>query len=166
MTAKRILVVDDEPSIVEMITRVLEDEGFEVRGTTRGLQALDLYHQEKVDLALVDLNMPDACGLDVLVSIRARHPDAAIIIFTGYGTKEREAEAFRLGARAFLEKPISIETLVRTIRHTLQQTQGDADNTLVPSLKSSPVARDRQLRQGEVTCKPRTSLILSALHLK
>jgi len=122
----RILVVDDDPNVVKLCIRTLEQEGFEAQGTTSGAEAIALYKNEGFDLALVDLKMPDVDGLKVLTSLREYDPAAAVIIFTAYGTKEDVVEALRLGACEFLEKPADAETLIATVRRALEQGDGTA----------------------------------------
>jgi DNA-binding response OmpR family regulator/predicted regulator of Ras-like GTPase activity (Roadblock/LC7/MglB family) len=117
----RILVVDDEPNLVKLCVKTMEREGFEARGTTSGAEAIAFYKSEGFDLALVDLKMPDVDGLKVLTSLRKYDPSAAVVIFTGYGTKEDVVEALRLGACEFLEKPANAKTLVATVRRVLER---------------------------------------------
>lgn len=126
MAAKRILVVDDEPKMVEACARVLKLGGFEVQGATGGTEAIALYKRESFDLAIVDLKMPDVDGLEVLAAFREYNPDAAIIIFTAYGTKEHAIEALRLGASEFLEKPLDAQVLTATVRRVLERGNGTA----------------------------------------
>ena len=139
MTAKRILVVDDEPNVVKSCVKMLEMENYEVRGTTSGAEAIALYKNEGFDLALVDLKMPDVNGLEVLAALREYDPSAAVIIFTAYGTKENVVEALRLGASEFLEKPVDTATLVATVHRVLGQgngsvVRGDLRTLTLPSI--------------------------------
>ena len=123
---KRILVVDDESNVVKSCARMLELEGFEARGLTDGAEAIDLYKSEGFDLALVDLKMPGVNGLEVLAALREYDPDATVVIFTAYSTKENILEALRLGACEFLEKPLDVKTLVATVHRILGQRNGAA----------------------------------------
>jgi len=124
VTAKRILIVDDEPNVVKSCVKMLELENFEVRGTTSGAEAIALYRDEGFDVALVDLKMPDVDGLEVLAALKEYDPGAAVIIFTAYGTKENVVEVLRLGASEFLEKPADAKTMVATVRRILGQENG------------------------------------------
>ncbi len=121
MTAKRILVVDDEPNVVKSCARMLELEGFEVQTASGGSEALALYKREHFDMALVDLRMPDMSGLEVLAALKEHDPNATAAIFTAYGTKENAIEALRLGACEFLEKPLDAKVVVATVRRVLEQ---------------------------------------------
>jgi DNA-binding response OmpR family regulator/predicted regulator of Ras-like GTPase activity (Roadblock/LC7/MglB family) len=124
MLAKRILVVDDEPNVVKSCARILELEGFEVRGTTDGSEAIALYKEENFDLTLTDLKMPDVDGLQVLAAIREYDPSASVVTITAYGTKENVVEALRLGASEFLEKPLNAKSLIATVHRILAQRNG------------------------------------------
>ena len=126
MAPKRILLVDDEPNVVKSCAKMLELEGFSVKGVTSGMEAIDSYHHDHFDLVLTDLKMPDTDGLEVLTAVRKHDPTAAVVIFTAYGTKESVVEALRLGAREFLEKPLDTKTLVATVRQILAQENGTA----------------------------------------
>lgn len=139
MTAKRILVVDDEPNVVKSCARMLELAGFEVRGVTSGTEAIKLHRREGFDLVLTDLKMPDMDGLGVLTAIREHDPNAAVAIFTAYGTKDNVVEALRLGAREFLEKPLEAKTLIATVQNILAQgdgtvVRGDLRSMSLPSI--------------------------------
>ncbi len=121
MTNRRILVADDETNVVKSCVKMLELNGFETQGVTGGADAIDLYKEESFDLALVDLRMPEVGGLEVLTAIKEYDPDATVIIFTAYGTKENVVEAFRLGAAEFLEKPLETDALIATVQRLLEQ---------------------------------------------
>jgi len=124
VTTKNILVVDDEPNVVKSCVRMLELEGFSVRGATSGARAIELCRQEGFDLVLTDLKMPDVDGLEVLTAVKGQNPNTAVVIFTAYGTKENVVEALRLGACEFLEKPLETKTLVATVQRVLEQGNG------------------------------------------
>lgn len=126
MPARRLLVVDDEPNVIRSLTRMLELEGFETLGVTSGAEAIEHYRRDNFDLALVDLEMPDVKGLEVLRAIKEYDPAAKVIIFTAYGTKDNVVDALRLGAAEFLEKPLNIKTLTATVQELLKQDTGQA----------------------------------------
>lgn len=156
MTAKRILLVDDEPNVVKSCARMLELEGFAVAGVTGGKEALDLYRRERFDLVLTDLKMPDVDGLEVLTAVRRLNPGAAVVIFTAYGTKESVVEALRLGAREFLEKPLDTKALVATVRRILDQGN---PTTVRGNLRSMSLASIFQ-----INCTERNRARLSIRH--
>ncbi len=120
----KVLIVDDEPHVVKSCTRMLQLAGFEAQGVTSGAEAIALYRQSPFDLVLTDLRMPDMDGLQVLTEIREYNPDASVVIFTAYGTKESVVEALRLGAREFLEKPLDAKQLIATVRRLAEDGNG------------------------------------------
>lgn len=119
MTRKRILVVDDETSIVRMCTRALQGAGFEVEGVFSGTEAIERCQEETFDLLLIDLKMPDFDGLEVLRVVKELDPDMAAIIITGYGTLESVVKAMRLGVREYLNKPFDVDDLVAAVKKVL-----------------------------------------------
>ncbi len=121
MDAKRVLVVDDEPHVVEACTAMLNMKGFDATGVTSGEEAVALHQEENFDLVLVDLQMPGMSGLEVLREVKAYKPSTRVIIFTAYGTKETVIEALRLGASEFLEKPLDLHDLVDTVGRVLAE---------------------------------------------
>jgi DNA-binding response OmpR family regulator/predicted regulator of Ras-like GTPase activity (Roadblock/LC7/MglB family) len=147
--AKRILVVDDEPNVVKTCARMLELEGFAVRGATDGSEAVDLYRREHFDLVLTDLKMPGMDGLRVLETIKLHNPRAAVAILTAYGTKENVVEALKLGACEFLEKPLDAKTLVAAVRRTLDSrdaslVQGNLRSMSLPNIIQVNCAENSQ----------------------
>jgi CheY-like chemotaxis protein len=130
---------------------MLELEGFAVQGITSGAEAIDLYRREPFDLVLTDLRMPDVDGLDILTAVREYNPQAAVVIFTAYGTKENIVEALRLGAREFLEKPLDTKALVATVRRILEQgdkaiVRGSLNSMSLPSIFQINCAERNQAR--------------------
>jgi DNA-binding response OmpR family regulator len=103
----RILIVDDEESILFSLRRALERDGHEVWTSGDGHQALRLVQHHVFDLILTDLKMEGVGGVEVLRQARAMSPDTAIIMLTGYATLESAIEALRLGAIDYLTKPCS-----------------------------------------------------------
>jgi DNA-binding response OmpR family regulator len=116
-SAKRLLVVDDDASVREMLNRVLTGEGYAVTAVPDGESALVQARVSPVDLVLLDLTLPPTDGWDVLGRLRALHPSLPVIIVTA---RSGEAPAaHRAGADALLEKPLDYPTLLRTIADTL-----------------------------------------------
>lgn len=86
MPKEKILIVDDEPSILHLTMDVLTKEGYAVKGASSGREALETVEGEKFDLLLTDIVMPDMDGLELLQRAREVHPDITAVIMTGYGT--------------------------------------------------------------------------------
>jgi CheY-like chemotaxis protein len=126
LTNKRVLVVDDEDSLIFTCVEELEQEGFEARGVKDGNQAIDLYKKEGFDLVLADLKMPGMDGMELLKAIMEYDPEASVVIMTAYGTVDIAVEALRSGAREFITKPFDIGALVTKLRTVLEQRSDKA----------------------------------------
>ena len=100
----RILVVDDEASIRELLSRQLTREGRKVFVANDGRTAIEMFRRERPDITILDLQMPDMDGIAVLNAIRSIDPKATVMIFTGSGTHAAEAQARELGVKEFLHK--------------------------------------------------------------
>ncbi|NOR04841.1 MAG: response regulator, partial [Deltaproteobacteria bacterium] len=120
MVKKKILVVDDEESILQSVTDILEDEGFDVQTSPDGETSLKIMGEDLPDLVLLDVWMPGMDGLEVLKHIKADWPFIPAVIMSGHGTIETAVKATRLGAYDFIEKPLSYEHLLLTIQNALK----------------------------------------------
>ena len=112
-----ILIVDDEQSIRESLTGILQDEGFSTCTAENGEQATKVLSEEKPDLVLLDIWMPGMDGMETLQKIREIYPDQLVIMMSGHGTIETAVRATKLGAYDFIEKPLSIEKLLLCIQN-------------------------------------------------
>jgi two-component system NtrC family response regulator len=115
----RILVVDDEPTQLELVGGFLRRQGFEVAEAASGQAAVARFKQEPFDLVLTDQRMPDLSGLEVLEAVRAASPDTAVVIMTAFGTIETAVSAVKAGAADYLAKPLNLDELL----HRLHQIQ-------------------------------------------
>ena len=115
----KILVIDDELGILDLIDNVLHRKGHEVVLANNGRTGLKLFQQERPHVTILDFIMPDVGGLAVLREIRTLDPNALVIILTGCGTEERERQARKLGAAEFLEKSLALDTLGATLDRVL-----------------------------------------------
>jgi DNA-binding NtrC family response regulator len=104
----KILVVDDEPSVRNLTVEILRRSGYEPHGVPTARQALDLLEEERFDLVVSDVVMPEMTGVEFLYELRRRQPDLPVILMTG-GSKEpeRTTKAVELGAAGLLYKPFS-----------------------------------------------------------
>lgn len=107
----KLLVVDDDPQVLQVIQRFGENAGFEVTSCYGGQEALDRLSQERVDVAVIDLRMPDVGGLEVLRAIREADPDCQTILMSGGATIDSAVEAVKLGAVDYLTKPFDFSRL-------------------------------------------------------
>ncbi len=118
---EKVLVIDDEPGIREMLSRELTLEGYDVQTAEDGLDALEKVKREKFQLAVCDMNMPRLAGLEVLEAIRDRDPDMEVIMMTGYATVESAVQAMKKGAYDFVQKPFSLDELLMLVQKSLEK---------------------------------------------
>ena len=116
----RILIIDDEKSIREVFPILLGDHGFGVETAGDGRSGLEKARLFEPDVILLDMNLPDISGLDVLAGLREIRPRSGIIIITAFGNIRNAVEAIKLGAYAYLEKPVDNEELLLNITRILE----------------------------------------------
>ena len=112
----RVLVVDDEEVIRDVLDSVLEREGWSVEVAENAAQALELFERDPHDVVLLDLMLPDRPGLEVLREMRRRDPDAVIVIVTAYSSIEGAIQAMREGAFHYIPKPFQNQEVLLTVR--------------------------------------------------
>ena len=112
---ERILVVDDEEQIRTTLCGILSDEGFQVLETGEGTRVLELVHAQQPHLVILDIWMPQLDGISLLEQLKASQPTLPVIVISGHGTIETAVRATKLGATDFIEKPFSLETLLRSV---------------------------------------------------
>ena len=123
-----ILIVDDEPTIVQTLGGLLGDEGYEIFSANNGYEALKIIGRESPDLVLLDVWMPGMDGIETLKEIKAAYPYLPVIIITGHGTIETAVKATKLGAFDFIEKPLSIEKVIVGINNALHFKRLEEEN--------------------------------------
>jgi two-component system, NtrC family, response regulator PilR len=165
----RILVVDDERSMRELLAIVLKREGHEVLVAENGRSAIALLEREAVELLISDVRMPDLSGVDVLAAAQRVNPDIIGIMITAYASTESAVEALRLGAYDYLSKPFNVDELKLKVRKALERRHLQQENTLLKRAlqhshqfsniigRSAPMQAVFQLIQ---TIAPTTSTVL------
>jgi two-component system nitrogen regulation response regulator NtrX len=123
-----ILIVDDEPSILQSLGGILTDEGFEVALASNGYEALQYIENEAPDLVLLDVWMPGIDGIETLQEIRKKNPQTQVVMITGHGTIETAVQATKFGAFDFIEKPLSIEKVILAINNALNFRRLEEEN--------------------------------------
>ena len=116
---RRVLVVDDEEAIRDLLVKMLELADYEVEGAADGPSALEYLKKEPCDLMLVDLKMPRVDGLTVIREARRRHADLPVIIITGFSSEASAIEAVNLGVAGYLVKPFRIPHILATAAKAL-----------------------------------------------
>jgi len=127
----RILVVDDERSMRELLAIVLRREGYEVVLAENGRGALDVLERDPVDLLISDIQMPDMSGVDVLRAAKKADQDVLAIMITAFASTETAVEAMRLGACDYLTKPFDVDLLKMKVREKIENRQLRQENVLL-----------------------------------
>ncbi len=120
MAKAKILVVDDDTAMRELMRLSLSKEGFEVRAAASSTDALNAVSEETFDVVVTDIYLGDGTGLDLLEHCRTHLPEANVILVTAHGTIETAASARRLGVFDYLAKPFAVDALVARVRAALQ----------------------------------------------
>jgi two-component system cell cycle response regulator DivK len=118
---KRILVVEDNQISLALLKQLLEVHGYEILGTPEGLEAIDIARNEQPDLILMDIRLPDICGLEVTRLLKRDEQTKAIPIIAviALATPEYEKKGLESGCDAYIAKPIALDNLLRTIESFL-----------------------------------------------
>src|SRR3979411_7581 len=148
MTIPHILVVDDEADIRGLLKEILSEEGYEVDVAANAVQARASRARQTPDLVLLDIWMPDVDGMSLLREWSASTTDGCpVVMMSGHGTVETAVEATRLGAFDFVEKPLSLAKLLRTVERSLDsgKQKRQATKSLVPSFVA-PVGKSRAMQ--------------------
>lgn len=131
MTLGKILVVDDEPGVRSSLAAILADEGFEVATAENGEECLAIARDEPFQAIFLDIWMPGKDGIETLRGLRRTGVDAAVIMISGHATVETAVKATRLGAHDFVEKPLSLEKVMLTLRNALRARKLEDRNRLL-----------------------------------
>jgi DNA-binding NtrC family response regulator len=148
MTNARILVVDDENDIRELVREILTEEGYTVETAGTAAEARAACARQAPELVLLDIWMPDTDGISLLREWQqSQGLNMPVVMMSGHGTVETAVEATRLGAVDYVEKPLSLAKLLRTVQRALDEgrRRERATRTLVPPL-IAPVGRSRLMR--------------------
>jgi two-component system nitrogen regulation response regulator NtrX len=151
MNASRILVVDDESDIRRLLQEILTEEGYEVEVAADAGQARAARARQTPDLVLLDIWMPDTDGITLLREWSTEASDACpVVMMSGHGTVDTAVEATRLGAYDFVEKPLSLAKLLRTVERALDARSRRPSGKFVSAGASGlsvPVGRSRAITQ-------------------
>jgi two-component system, NtrC family, response regulator PilR len=138
-----ILVVDDEPDIIEVLEIVLLDEGLEVLKSTSGREALAILRKNEVDVVISDIKMPDFSGVELLREAKQIAPDTIFIMITAFASTETAIEALQHGAFDYINKPFRMENLQTIIHHALEKKR-----SLKPQASAQP-NNNMEAQQGQ-----------------
>jgi len=146
-----ILVIDDDQSILQLVSDILNRHGYAPIAAADGNAGLELFKKEKPPLVLTDIQMPGMSGIEILKKIKEVSPTAQVIIFSGFGTTDDVIRALRLGASDYLAKPFNIGLLLHTVSRCVER------HSLI---------KDRMGRKAllEETVRERTAALTESFH--
>jgi len=121
----KVLLVDDETDFVQALAERLKMRDLPADAVYDGEQALSFVEGQEPDVMILDLKMPGMDGLEVLRQVKKSYPKIQVIILTGHGTDKDAEEARRLGAFDYLEKPVSLDVLVKKMRQAFKKKMED-----------------------------------------
>jgi two-component system, OmpR family, KDP operon response regulator KdpE len=161
----KVLIVDDEPPIRKLLRMGLSTQGYEILDATNGKTALALL-DEKPDLIILDLGLPDMQGLDLLAAIRTRNESVPIVVLSSRGDESVKVRALDLGADDYLTKPFGMEELLARMRAALRHqlaVQGERPAFKVGDLTVDLVRRVVKIGDRDVKLSPKEYELLRVL---
>lgn len=167
----RILVIEDELEMCNLLEAGLSRRGFSIRTCTGGREGIEAVEEWRTDLVLADINLPDMNGLDICKNIAAQKPDIPVIIMTAFGSMDTAIGALRAGAYDFIPKPLDLDMLsltleramkYRNLQRMVKKLEGLADrgDSFSPILGESP-AMEKFFQQLERIADSEASLLIS-----
>ena len=124
----RVLLVDDEPSILSVLSTLLKAEGYEVTAALGGVKAKEILQSETFDLMISDIRMSPINGMELLRLLHEEKPALAVIMITAYGSVETAIEALKLGAFDYVTKPFKVDELLITVQRALEYSRALTEN--------------------------------------
>ena len=128
MSNQKILIVDDDPQIRMLLKDRLEANGYEILQAKNGCAGLELVQTQNPDLMLLDMQMPEMGGMEVLHCLRQKSLELPVIVLTAHGTIERAVKAMKLGAYDFLPKPCKPDHILMVVQKVLERKQLQEEN--------------------------------------
>jgi len=147
-----VLVIDDEKNIRALLGKVLSQDQVEVYSAGTGAEGMQMADEHQPDLVLLDLRLPDTSGLEVLRSLKARHPEAIVIMMTAFGQVESAVEAIKSGASDYLEKPFDrLEKLRMAVGRALEESRARREIQRLRELQEKKYGADRLVGESSFT---------------
>lgn len=143
-----LLIVEDEPEIIEVLVDVLSPLAASVATASNGKRALEHFRLNPVDAIISDIRMPEMTGLELVSEIRATGSQVPIVLLTAYGERENLIEAIRLHATDFLEKPFDVNSLIQIMTYALNLgvAQRELEGEFDRALDDSPLTGAEKMR--------------------
>jgi len=145
-SGKKVLVIDDDPDVCRVLGENLSDQGFQPATALSGGAGIEKARQEKYDLVILDLKLPDMAGIEVLRKIRSFDKDVVIVVLTGYPTVETAIETLKGTAADYLLKPFDVNHLISVIHRELAGRKAKSEMDLTEVLDVGE--RIRKLRRS------------------
>ena len=123
MSDKKILVVDDEIAIINLLTQAFSRAGYTVRSAPNAKEALQLLENEKINVMFFDLNMPEMDGVELCKEVKKNMPMSIIYAVTGYASLFELAECREAGFEDYFKKPVNIKTLIKTADDSFEKVE-------------------------------------------
>ena len=146
MSNARVLVVDDESNIRLLLEEILSEEGYEVTTAEDAAVARTAKKNQDFDLILLDIWMPDTDGISLLKEWSEQGELEPVVMMSGHGTVDAAVEATRLGALDFIEKPVSLAKLLRTVEKALEQRRAAEPRRSLVTPMPAPVGKSDTIR--------------------
>jgi len=134
MAREKILVVDDDPDVLDLCKQILASNGYQVKGAGDGYEAIERAKDEPFDLLLVDIKMPRMNGMETYQAIKKLDPDMIGVVITGYGSIDTAIEAIKLGFDGFITKPFTPDELAEAVDRTLERKRLERENVRLKAL--------------------------------
>ena len=148
MSAKNVLIIDDEPDICELIEITLNRMGLDTRSAGNLAEAYNLINSEAFDLCLTDMRLPDGDGIEMVQYVQQKHPEIPIAVFTAHGNMELAVKALKAGAFDFVSKPVDIQILRNLVSSaTTLPVQTDKPKPTRTSITGESVVVDAMTRK-------------------
>jgi two-component system response regulator PilR (NtrC family) len=128
---EKILIIDDEKGVLDMLNLVFKKEGYRVKGLLSAEKALELIDEEDFDLILSDIRLPQLSGMELLRKVKEKKPEIPVIMITAYGTIKQAVEAFKAGAIDYVVKPFDVEELKIIVAQGLEKIKLKEENILL-----------------------------------
>ncbi len=147
-SAPKILIVDDEPLMCDSLMELLSIQGYEALAANSGKGAKEVLSQHEFDLALLDMNLPDTNGHQLMDYIYSLSPATLVIIITGHATMDSAIGALKRGAYDYVQKPFEFEYLTKTVQNALNQIRLKTENEIINNKLCLSEERYRHLVQN------------------
>jgi two-component system OmpR family response regulator len=162
MRPDRIGLCEDDAELRSVLLRALRNEGFEVRATSTGHEAVEAFSAAPPDLLVLDIGLPDADGRDVCQALRVHGVDTPVLFLTAFGTLTDRLSGFHAGGDDYLTKPFALAELVVRMRALLRR-RGEAAETVAGDVRLDPALHGVRVGEAEVALTPTEFRLLGAL---